>query len=149
VTYIDLQETYRPYLCQQFTICYDVYLEVKRRTQARIFSALGWDSNWRLKHACPACTYELVDEAEMTFSMLACMDSNESLRRVLRREVTEEFDDEMGDQLPGKSKERMDSRDAGQGYFLSREDVDEWAKSRLADMLPTDKIPVRCYFLSF
>lgn len=85
----------------------------------------------------------------MTFSLLACMDGNESLRRVLRREVTEEFDDETGDQLPGKSKERMDSRDAGQGYFLSREDVDEWAKSRLADMLPTDKIPVRCYFLSF
>ena len=32
--------------------------------------------------------------------------------------------------------ERVDNRDAGDGYYLSRERVEEWAKTRLADMLP-------------
>jgi hypothetical protein len=36
--------------------------------------------NWRLKHACPTCTYELEDEEELTFRLLYAMDSNDLLK---------------------------------------------------------------------
>ncbi|KAJ7938700.1 hypothetical protein B0H13DRAFT_1580224, partial [Mycena leptocephala] len=76
--------SYKPYLCQQFTICYDLYLEICRRTGKRVLAVLGRsDPKWRLKHACPACMYELVDEEELTYHFLFTMDGGESLRRVL------------------------------------------------------------------
>jgi hypothetical protein len=64
--------------------------------------------------------------------MLVTMDGNDSLKRVLRRGRAD------GDDEVGRPVEREDNRDAGDGYFLSREKVDEWAKKRLADTLPTD-----------
>ncbi|KAJ7911391.1 hypothetical protein B0H13DRAFT_1458719, partial [Mycena leptocephala] len=124
-------EPYKPYLCQQFTICYDIYLDVKWRTEAKVCEVLGRGSDWQQRHPCPACTCELVKEEAMIFSMLVCVDSNESLQRVIRREGTIDMDEP-------KSKERVDERDAGDGYYLSREKVDEWAKTKLADLLPTD-----------
>jgi hypothetical protein len=49
--------------------------------------------DWRLKHACPACTYELEDEEELTFRLLYAMDGNDSLKRVLRRSLDHHADD--------------------------------------------------------
>ncbi|KAG2109486.1 hypothetical protein DEU56DRAFT_874508 [Suillus clintonianus] len=43
--------------------------------------------DWHVKHACPACTYKLTDEPELTFSLLYAMDGNDSLKRVLRRSL--------------------------------------------------------------
>jgi ferredoxin-like protein FixX len=42
--------------------------------------ALGRDSKWRFKHACPACTYELEGEEGLIFRMLTCMDGNDLLK---------------------------------------------------------------------
>ncbi|KAF7366585.1 hypothetical protein MSAN_00916000 [Mycena sanguinolenta] len=127
---------YRPYLREQFSIAYDVYLELRRQTDSRVNSALGRNTpNWRMKHACPACTYRLEGEDEMIFSILTTMDGNNSLKRVLRRSKTDGSEDEP---TLGPSTEREDSRDGGEDYFLSREQVDRWAKDRVADILPTD-----------
>ncbi|KAF8179539.1 hypothetical protein K438DRAFT_1768902 [Mycena galopus ATCC 62051] len=127
---------YRPYLREQFSIAYDLYLELRRQTDARVNAALGRDTpNWRLKHTCPACMYKLKGEDELIFSMLTTMDGNDSLKRVLRRSKTDGSEEEP---VLGPSKERDDSRDGGEDYFLSREQVDEWAKGRVADILPTD-----------
>ncbi|KAJ6510311.1 hypothetical protein DFH09DRAFT_1435255 [Mycena vulgaris] len=133
----DIHEVpYRPYLCQQFSIAYDLYLELRRRTDERVMHALGRDSSWRLKHACPACMYKLEGEDQLIFSMLTTMDGNDSLKRVLRREKTTMEQEEADDPTLANSKERVDNRDAGDGYFLSREKVDKWAKSRLGEQLP-------------
>ncbi|KAJ7179809.1 hypothetical protein C8R43DRAFT_1117160 [Mycena crocata] len=43
---------------------------------------------------------------------------------------------ESGEPTVGQSKEQEDHRDASDGYMLSRERVDRWAKTRLADVLP-------------
>ncbi|KAF7374056.1 hypothetical protein MSAN_00286500 [Mycena sanguinolenta] len=127
---------YRPYLRDQFSVAYDVYLELRRQTDSLVNSALGRDSpKWRLKHACPACTYKLEGEEELIFSILTTMDGNDSLKRVLRRSKTDGSEDEP---TLGPSKEREDSRDGGEDYFLSREQVDRWAKDRVADILPSD-----------
>ncbi|KAJ7099644.1 hypothetical protein C8R43DRAFT_1141454 [Mycena crocata] len=127
---------HRPHLCQQFSIAYDLYLDLRRRTDERVMKALGRDSTWRMKHAGPACTYKLEGEDKLIFDMLTTMDGNDSLKRVLRREKTTMEEKECGQPTLGKSKEHADYRDAGDGYILSREKVDRWAKSRLAKLLP-------------
>ncbi|KAF8171730.1 hypothetical protein K438DRAFT_1981881 [Mycena galopus ATCC 62051] len=124
---------YRPYLCQQSSIAYDLYLDSRRRTEERMMNSLGRDSTWRLKHACPACTYKLEGEDALIFEMLTTMDGNDSLKRVLRREKATS---KMGEPVLGKSRERVDNRDAGDGYYISRERVERWVRDRVADKLP-------------
>ena len=120
-----------------------MYLELRRQTDSLVNSALGRDTpNWRLKNACPACTYKLEGEDELIFSILTTMDGNNSLKRVLRRSKTDGSEDEP---TLGPSREREDSREGGEDYFLTREQVDKWAKGRVADILPTD---VRAFFVS-
>jgi len=80
--------------------------------------------------------YKLEGEDELIFSILTTMDGNDSLKRVLRREKTTMAEDEADEPTLAKSRERVDNRDAGDGYFLSRERVDQWAKSRLGEQLP-------------
>ncbi|KAJ7143092.1 hypothetical protein C8R43DRAFT_954234 [Mycena crocata] len=127
---------YKPYLCQQFSIAYDVYLDIRRRVDGRVMKVLGRDSSWRLKHACPACMYKLEGEDKLIFDILTTMDGNDSLKRVLRREKCSMEGCETGEPTLGQSKERVDNCDAGDGYYLSREKVERWAKTRLAAMLP-------------
>jgi hypothetical protein len=100
--------------------------------------ALGRDSSWRLKHACPACTYKLKGEDLLIFDMLTTMDGNDSLKRVLRRQKVGMEDTETGEPVLGESRERVDNRDAGDGYFSSRARVEKWAKDRVAEQLPMD-----------
>ncbi|KAJ7603084.1 hypothetical protein B0H17DRAFT_1154820 [Mycena rosella] len=104
-----------------FSICYDLYLDVRWHIEHKVLALLGCDQSWRLKNACPACTYELEGEEELIVSMLITMDGNESLRQVLRKEGSAEgvVDDEMG-KPAAKSKERTDTRDAGMGTTLHR-----------------------------
>ncbi|KAJ7708496.1 hypothetical protein B0H14DRAFT_3082218 [Mycena olivaceomarginata] len=113
---------YRPFLCQQFSIA--------------VMLLLGRDSKWRMKHACPACMYKLEGEDKLIFDMLTTMDRNDSLKRVLRRSKTSMADDEGGEPVLGRSKERVDNRDASDGYMYPRERVERWAKTRLAEVLP-------------
>ncbi|KAJ7291858.1 hypothetical protein C8J57DRAFT_1212280 [Mycena rebaudengoi] len=106
----------------------------------KVLEALDRGSpTWRLRHACPACMYKLEGEAALIFSLLATMDGNDSLKRILSREKATET--EAGEPVMGKSSERSDKRDGGEDYYLSREKVDSWAKERLAELLPTDEVP--------
>lgn len=131
-----IQAVYRPYLCQQFSIAYDLYLDIRRRVDDRVMNALGRDSSWRLKHACPACMYKLEGEDKLIFDMLTTMDGNDSLKRILRREKGTMADAEGGEPTLARSNERVDNRDAGDGYYISRTKVDKWAKTRLGEVLP-------------
>ncbi|KAJ6507655.1 hypothetical protein DFH09DRAFT_942809 [Mycena vulgaris] len=123
---------FKPYTAQQFTVCFDVYLEILQNVDARVKKALGRDaSDYRLKNNCPACTYKLEGEAKLIFEMLVTSDGNDSLKRVLRKE--QGMFDENGVPQRGGT-ERVDPRTAevGGDYFLSREKVDQWSKEVLA-----------------
>ncbi|KAF7330728.1 hypothetical protein MSAN_02445400 [Mycena sanguinolenta] len=63
------------------------------------------------------------------------MDGNDSLKQVLRRSKMDGSEDEP---MLGPSTEREDSQDGGDDYFLTREQVDRWAKDRVANILPDD-----------
>ncbi|RDB20084.1 hypothetical protein Hypma_012873 [Hypsizygus marmoreus] len=129
---------FRPYLSRQFSIAYDLYLSIRGAVDARVQAALERDTpEWRLKHACPACTHKLHGEDQLIFDMLVTMDGNDSLKRILRRGPAEE--DEDGELAPGVSRELRDDRQVGGDYYLSRERVDKWAKELLEEMLPAGK----------
>ncbi|KAJ7701088.1 hypothetical protein B0H17DRAFT_1157764 [Mycena rosella] len=87
-TLSDIQaRAFKPYQVQQFTICFDLYLEILQNVDARVQKVLGRDApDWRLKNCCPACTYKLDGEDKLIFEMLATCDGNDSLKRVLRKE---------------------------------------------------------------
>jgi hypothetical protein len=127
----------RPYLFQQFSICYDLYLQIWEQVNIRVDEARARDSQtWRLRNVCPACTYQLLDEEDLIFKMLVTMDGNDSLKRILRRESVETpMDEEAGAPMVGVSTERPDSRKVGGSYYLTREVVDRWAKEYIAQEL--------------
>lgn len=131
--------TFQPYLSQQFSISYDLYLAVRESVANHVRRELGRDgAYWRIQHTCPACTYKLKGEADLIFSMLLTMDGNDSLKRILRREPAPEptGQEKEGDEpATGASRESKDSRVAGGDYYLTREQVDKWAKEVLEDML--------------
>ena len=100
----------------------------------------------------PACTYILEDEDKLKFSMLYTIDGNDSLKRIIRREAVPESaaqleapattaqaratTEETAQPILGASSEVKDSRTVGRGIFLTREQVDEWAKEVLMEEVP-------------
>ncbi|KAG1789326.1 hypothetical protein EV424DRAFT_1476376 [Suillus variegatus] len=84
------------HLSRQFSIAFDTYLQIRRSVADIVAESLQRNSpDWRLKHACPTCTYELTDEEALTFRLLYSMDGNDSLKRVLRRSLDHDTDDSL------------------------------------------------------
>ncbi|KAL0567522.1 hypothetical protein V5O48_014471 [Marasmius crinis-equi] len=108
----------------QFSVAYDLYLEVKQRIRARVSIALGRSSpDWRMLNSCPSCQYPVVGQNDLHIRMLCCMDGNDSLKRVERREKAHNDD---GGRALGSSCERPNARVGGDDYFLLHETVDKW-----------------------
>ncbi|KAI6137849.1 hypothetical protein BKA82DRAFT_4334081 [Pisolithus tinctorius] len=79
---------------RQFSIALDVYLQILALVSNLVHQALQRDQpDWRLKHGCPSCTYELQDEPTMRFKMLFAQDGNDSLKRVATRVLDGNLDD--------------------------------------------------------
>ncbi|KAI6156950.1 hypothetical protein BKA82DRAFT_25914 [Pisolithus tinctorius] len=96
-TICDLQGVaFQHYLSHQFSITLDLYLNILNGVEALIMEALSRTSDdWRLQHACPACTYELKDEPHLKFKILYAMDGNDSLKRILCRIAEDEDSHEL------------------------------------------------------
>ncbi|KAG7091522.1 hypothetical protein E1B28_010551 [Marasmius oreades] len=119
---------YRPYLYQQFLIAIDLYHDLTRVVERRVKIALGHASrDWQLKNACPCCMYELEGEKQLRYRMLFAMDGNNSLKRMKRLAGSW---DEDGEKVTGSgpSIERKDSQVILDDQYLSREEVDKWAR---------------------
>ncbi|KAJ7127599.1 hypothetical protein C8R43DRAFT_1090251 [Mycena crocata] len=126
----------RPYLSVQFTVAFDLYLALRRAADKRVQVALGRDApNWRLKNACPSCTYKLEGEPELLIPTLVTIDGNNSLSRFWRRAREEVGED--GSTIPGESRERQDDRPPPGDRYLPREEVDEWSRENLAELMKT------------
>ena len=88
---------------------------------------------WHLKNTCPACSYKLHGEKALAFKMLITMDGNNSLKR-LRRGATSDGEDGGCNDLP-------DPRQTPGDYYLTREEVDKWAKSAFEeDLMKNDSV---------
>jgi hypothetical protein len=64
--------------------------------------------------------------------MMACMDGNDSLKRVARRKDTV---DEDGNYIQGggTSREREDNCRGGGDYFIGREEVNRWDREAMKE----------------
>ncbi|KAJ7303803.1 hypothetical protein DFH08DRAFT_985980 [Mycena albidolilacea] len=114
---------YVPYLTQQFSICFDLYLETLANVDKCVVAELKRDApDWCLKNCCHACTYKLEEEMKLIFAMLTAMDGKDSLKRVLCKDKT--FDEE-GNPTQGQSQ-RPDPRteEAGGDYWWSKEVIE-------------------------
>jgi hypothetical protein len=135
---------YKPYLLRQFSIAFDLYLSIRTTVDRLVQASLDRDgADYRIKHICPCCTYILEDEDKLKFSMLYTVDGNDSLKRIIRREAVPETTaqapattEETEQPILGASSEVKDSRTVGRGIFLTREQVDEWAKEVLMEEVP-------------
>jgi hypothetical protein len=138
---------FKSYLLRQFSIAFDLYLSIRTAVDRLVQVSLDRDAaDYRIKHLCPSCTYVLEDEEKLKFSMLYTVDGNDSLKRILRREAVPEsaaeapatVKDSEDIALPiiGASSEVEDSRTAGRGVYLTRDEVDEWA-----DEVPNEDLP--------
>ncbi|KIK04381.1 hypothetical protein K443DRAFT_130861 [Laccaria amethystina LaAM-08-1] len=123
-----------PYLRKQFSICFDVYLCIRNCFEQHVQATLKRnDHGWRLRHACPCCTHKLTGETELVFSMLLTMDGNDSLKHIQRRK-TVPLDPGDGDTpVIGEPNERKDKRSIGDGYYVTREQVDRWSWDLMLD----------------
>jgi hypothetical protein len=74
--------------------------------------------------------------------MLYAMDGNDSLRRVLRRTVSQDDEETLG-----PSSELPTSLKVSGDRYLSREYVDKWAAGVLQDMMSEDKDSVRGFHM--
>ncbi|KAF8158738.1 hypothetical protein K438DRAFT_1909998 [Mycena galopus ATCC 62051] len=124
----------RPWLGTQFSVAFNIYLAIRAHVDKRVAAVLGRDNpNWRLKNACPACLYKLEDEPALDIPFMATFDGNNSLSRFETRERTHV--DEDGTATAGASRERKDDRTAPGDYYLSREEVNKWAKDGLNNLM--------------
>ncbi|KAG1734417.1 uncharacterized protein EDB91DRAFT_1238427 [Suillus paluster] len=115
---------YCRYLSRQLTIAFDLYLQVRSSVDALVAEVLNCNTpNWRLKHACPSCTYTLVDEEQLTFKLLYAMDGNDSLKRILRRTLGVDDEDTQSSELPTMQQVRGDR-------YLPRNYVNSWGNGR-------------------
>ena len=72
---------FRPNFQRQLSNAFDTYLAIQQLIQAQVSAILKHDEDrWRLRNACPPCTYVLEDEEPLEFSMLIAIDGNESLK---------------------------------------------------------------------
>jgi hypothetical protein len=131
---------FKPYMSRQFSICFDLYLDICSVANERVQVALERNSNdYRLRNNCPACTYRLKNEPKLEFSMLYTVDGNDSLKRIIRREPvpqTATSDIAITPAL-GTCSESTDTRVAGQGIYLTNAFVDKWSKANIITICPT------------
>jgi hypothetical protein len=77
---------FKPYLSRQFSIALRPLPQYRTSVNHAVQAVLLRDTvDWRLRHLCPPCTYTLVGEEKLKFSMLYTGDGNDSLKRILRR----------------------------------------------------------------
>ncbi|KAF8578460.1 hypothetical protein K439DRAFT_1638825 [Ramaria rubella] len=73
---------YHRYLTTQFSIAYDVYLEILWCVKQQVDAVLSCNTlNWRIQNSCPCCQYRLEAEPALVPLRIA-VDGNNSLRRV-------------------------------------------------------------------
>ena len=88
---LHLQSEFQHYLSCQFSIAFDVYLQILSNVDSLVNKALHRNSpSWHLKHFCLACTYILQGEQPLKFLMLYALDGNNSLKCVQCKLLSED-----------------------------------------------------------
>ncbi|KAF8573586.1 hypothetical protein K439DRAFT_1665734 [Ramaria rubella] len=127
---------YRPSLRNKFSDAYDVYVTICAEVQRQVSTMLGQDApDWRLKNACPACTYKLDGEPSLKISMEVTMDSYNT-QKCVERNLRDT--NEAGEIVSSTNIERTDHREVHGDYYLSPQEVDRFAHEVKRRLPPAD-----------
>ncbi|KAF6742282.1 hypothetical protein DFP72DRAFT_830692 [Ephemerocybe angulata] len=119
---------FRRTFSDMFNNAYDLYLAILQEVEELVLRALGRsEAVWRVKNACPCCTYRLEGETKLRFGMLVTMDGNNSLRRLARCEIVGDVGED-GRPVLGPMRGVRDDRKVSQRYYLTRDEVNRWAR---------------------
>ncbi|KAH8108225.1 hypothetical protein DFH11DRAFT_1517256, partial [Phellopilus nigrolimitatus] len=110
------KEPYNRSMRRAFSSAYDVYIEIVHTINNRLDELLHKTTISKYQDTCPACVYRVAGEPHLKFSMLTCMDGNESMKRVRR---TRTLDEDVT-----VCVERPDGRGRGSHMFLEADEVD-------------------------
>ncbi|KIJ15711.1 hypothetical protein PAXINDRAFT_162818 [Paxillus involutus ATCC 200175] len=105
------QVQFKGYRSHQFSIVFDVYLQILRHI-----------NNWCLKNSCPACTYTLEGEHEPKFKLLYAMDGNNSLEHAVKQNT----DNKNLHNAAYTLKEEIPIQQLACDRYLTREEVDRF-----------------------
>ncbi|KAF8521797.1 hypothetical protein BU17DRAFT_87722 [Hysterangium stoloniferum] len=84
---INYKHTYQ----MQFSDVFDIYLKLHRHMEQSINESLGRGApDWRIKHSCPACLYQLADEPTLSPSVIGAIDGNNSLKHFNNKAQTQD-----------------------------------------------------------
>ncbi|KAG0694016.1 hypothetical protein DFH29DRAFT_1037153 [Suillus ampliporus] len=104
-------------LCDLHAV-FDLYIQVHSSVDALVAEVLNRNTpNWRLKHACPSCTYTLADKEQLTFKLLYA----HGWQRLRTLGVDDE--DTQSSELPTMQQVRGDQ-------YLPRDYVNSWGNGR-------------------
>ncbi|KAE9384969.1 hypothetical protein BT96DRAFT_841316, partial [Gymnopus androsaceus JB14] len=135
---------FKPHMSTQLSTAFNVYCSLIQSVRQQVQVCLGRDdSDWRVLNSCPPCQYQLKEDGPLDIRMIVEMDGNDSLRCVERRgdatiEPLKQGEEEGVPRL-GPLKERKDPRVGGGDYFLSRDEVNLWAKENWEDVSPKEQ----------
>ena len=93
------------------------------------------DPNWRLKHACPACTNKLQNQLNLVFNMLIAMDGNDSLKCLLGWTPSDDLN------ITGPSNEHKDTCSVPGDYYISCKDINVYA-CELIEEVKKPQVPI-------
>ncbi|KAH8107285.1 hypothetical protein DFH11DRAFT_1549792 [Phellopilus nigrolimitatus] len=110
------KEPYKRSMRGAFSSAYDVYIEIIHTVDSRLNGFLCETIISKYQDACPACVYRVDGEPHLKYSMLTCMDGNESMKRVRRTRTVDED--------VNICVERPDGRGRGSHMFLEAEEVE-------------------------
>ncbi|KAG6903595.1 hypothetical protein DXG01_016580, partial [Tephrocybe rancida] len=129
---------FHQYLSQQFSFAFDLYLAIRTSVQSCVNTVLGRNlPKWHLKNACPTCTYKLEGKGDLIFKLLFTMDGNDSLKCLRSAKKTPPADGDSEQPPPlAESNAQHDLRTVLGNHYLTREEVDRWAKASLEELLP-------------
>ncbi|KAG2087520.1 uncharacterized protein F5147DRAFT_748517 [Suillus discolor] len=120
---------YRTCFREQFSIAFDAYLSILQHIRSQVDDALGRsDMDWRLKHMCPCCTYEINGEEMLKPKILVASLSdhrNFNSSYFISRQEVDQFKNEV------QHRQHID-RDKEPDDKTQDEDVDKMLASCLA-----------------
>lgn len=109
----------------QLSAAHDAYVAIMTTVNHQIQTQLHRNTDsWRLRNACPPCTYLLENEPPLTQKMQIAIDGNNSLKRVLRS--TREKDGS-GKVINVESIECFDGRQVINDMYMSEDEVNIFA----------------------
>ncbi|KAI0366036.1 hypothetical protein BV20DRAFT_1056040 [Pilatotrama ljubarskyi] len=107
------QVLFRTIFAEQFSIAFDVYLDILHGVDSRVDVLLSHDTpEWHMLNACAPCLYRLEDEPPLEYDLLVAVNGNSSLKLI-------------DDAFRG-SQQRPDHRTARTDLIILPEEVDRF-----------------------